>query len=72
MNLDAKFVEVTCDGKAVLVNALHVICVQEGSKETNVKIVLTDRVIYAEEEYAEVKKRLGLAISPRAETLALR
>ena len=68
------FIEVTCDGKRVLVNAEDISIVQEGTFQTKTKIVLkrADVELNCTEEYLDIKKALGMTISPRAETLALK
>jgi len=61
------------DGISVLINSEHISAVREGRAGQNVSIWIgTDIRINVRQSFEETKKRLGLAITPRAETLAIR
>ena len=62
------------DGRGVLVNPDHVLLVQEETRQLRACIILWDGTvrINVRESFEEIKKRLGLAITPRAETLAIK
>jgi hypothetical protein len=67
------FIEVTCDGQSVLV-AVSTICLVKAETKTLKTCVITGNAnvaLWVSESYEEVKKRLGIAITPRAETLAV-
>ena len=73
------FIEVTINGdwRKVLVNSEYITRVVDGaSAAKTVEIHVLEHgdhvQLNVKESFDEVKKRLGLAITPRAETLALR
>lgn len=67
------FVEFTDgDNQLVLVNSEKVIVVKDGDRQINVCLIVgesADIKINVRQSFEEVKKRLGLSISPRAETI---
>ena len=66
------FVEFTDgDNKLVLLNADRVTLVHDGLPGRNVTLFIgTEIKVNVRQSFEEVKKRLGMAITPRAETIA--
>ncbi len=66
-----QFIEVNADARKVLINVDEILLVHEESAQVKACIILrgTDVRINCTETYQEIRKRLGLAISPRAETI---
>jgi hypothetical protein len=61
------------DGRSVLVNPSKVIVVRDETKEVYASITVDGNIkINVRQSFEEIKKRLGMQITPRAETLALR
>lgn len=61
------------DGRGFLVNPDHVAVVLEETKTVHASIVMqgADIKVNVRESFQEIKKRFGLSITPRAETLAV-
>jgi len=61
------------DGGSVLINSDKIVFVQEETREKFACITLdTDARINVRQKFEEIKKRLGMSITPRAETLAIK
>ena len=59
------------EGQGVLVNAEQVTVVREETRSNRACIIVgADIRINVRQTFEEIKKRLGMAISPRAETIA--
>jgi len=67
------FVELTeHEERRVLLNVSSIRAVLDQGKDTKTQVVMRDSFSYfVNESYDEVKKRVGLPITPRAETLAI-
>ena len=64
-------IEVTrVGGEEMLINPEYIMSVERFSTGTTLRM-REGRIVTVVEQFEEIKKRLGLVISPRAETLAI-
>jgi len=64
------FVELSDEKEKIVINTEHILYIRKAEDDTRTKIQ-TDCVValWVDEDLEEVKKRLGMAISPRAGTI---